>query len=478
TRPSLSLRGRGGVVDDVRFDGGARHELSANVVPGDFCDPRSASRSGYFGVDGSRYDGNHTKRYFYWMIERRSTSMLPGDERIAATRNVSEEDVPFLVWLQGGPGCSSLLALLEENGPCLVNKDGHSTTTNPYSWTEVAHVLYLDQPAMTGYSYGEINDNNQAMVADDAYFFLQSFFQSAEGSKYKDLPLYLTGESYAGHYAPSIAHRIQLGNDQRRGASRKDLLHLRLAGIAIGNGAIDETEQLKWFPEMAYRNPHGLKIINETRYEEWKVAAGECSKMWHECNEEDSASLKKSLLCQKAYKCKDVFFGPLDDQNISNYDISKPCIGEDCVDDTPGKTCMNLKETKKTMGIPLHLVWEPCSDAVEDVVSWKVDNIRNFGPYISEILNEGTPALIYVGDLDYTDNYMGVRAATMKFELDHSDDSRHSAKDHDWNDGGGLARSSHGLSYLQVYNAGHMAPGDQPKQCLDMIAQFLRGDDF
>ncbi|KAL7516983.1 hypothetical protein ACHAWF_000095, partial [Thalassiosira exigua] len=129
-----------------------------------------------------------------------------------------------------------------------------------------------------------------------------------------------------------------------------------------------------------------------------------------------------------------------------------------------------MKETKRTLGVPLDLVWEPCSDPVDHVVSWKVDIIRNYGPYISEILNDGIPALIYAGDLDYTDNYMGVRAAMMKLEWDHSDDFRHSAKDHDWNDGGGSARSSHGLSYLQVYNAGHMAPGDQPKQCLDMIA--------
>ena len=93
-----------------------------------------------------------------------------------------------------GPGCSSLLGLLEENGPCLINKDGYSTTLNPYSWTEAAHVLYLDQPASTGYSFGDANDVDEDMVAEDAYYFLQSWFQSDDGSKYKDLPLYLTGE--------------------------------------------------------------------------------------------------------------------------------------------------------------------------------------------------------------------------------------------------------------------------------------------
>jgi carboxypeptidase C (cathepsin A) len=55
-------------------------------------------------------------------------------------------------WLDGGGGpcCSSLLRLLQENGPCLINDDGHTTRLNPYSWTEVACVLYLDQPAFPG----------------------------------------------------------------------------------------------------------------------------------------------------------------------------------------------------------------------------------------------------------------------------------------------------------------------------------------
>ena len=108
-----------------------------------------------------------------------------------------------------GPGCSSLLGLLQENGPCLVSKDGISTTINPYSWTEVAHVLYLDQPASMGYSYGDSSNINQDMVAEDAYYFLQSWFQSTEGSKYKDLPLYLTGEVCRMHSMKLFAIQVR-----------------------------------------------------------------------------------------------------------------------------------------------------------------------------------------------------------------------------------------------------------------------------
>jgi cathepsin A (carboxypeptidase C) len=177
--------------------------LSTSVVPPEFCDPSSKSLSGYFGVTGSKYDRDRSKRYFYWFFERRSQSMLPGQQTEERNDDSSDDDdeekIPFVIWLNGGPGCSSLLGLLQENGPCLINDDGQSTRLNPYSWTEEAHVLYLDQPAFAGYSYGDGYDDSEdetdsEMVAEDAYYFLQSFFRSDEGEKYRNLPLYLTGE--------------------------------------------------------------------------------------------------------------------------------------------------------------------------------------------------------------------------------------------------------------------------------------------
>lgn len=138
------------------------------------------------------------------MFEKRSSSpsqeSIPRGKSNESVGNSSSEQIPFVIWLNGGPGCSSLLGLLVENGPCLVQPDGESTEINPYSWTEAAHVLWLDQPAGVGYSSGERGDFNEDMIGEDAYYFLQSFFQSDFGKKYKDLPLYITGESYAGKF--------------------------------------------------------------------------------------------------------------------------------------------------------------------------------------------------------------------------------------------------------------------------------------
>lgn len=81
-----------------------------------------------------------------------------------------------------------------ENGPCTVTSNGESTEINPYSWTETAHVLWLDQPAGVGYSYGKATDTNEEMISEDAYYFLQEFFR--EHPEYSQSPLFVVGGKY------------------------------------------------------------------------------------------------------------------------------------------------------------------------------------------------------------------------------------------------------------------------------------------
>lgn len=56
-------------------------------------------------------------------------------------------------------------------------------------------------------------------------------------------------------------------------------------------------------------------------------------------------------------------------------------------------------------------------------------------------------------------------------------DEFNSAEEHQWK-GQGLARGANGLTFLQVYDAGHMVPSDQPGVALDMITNFVNGGSF
>ncbi|KAE8144840.1 Alpha/Beta hydrolase protein [Aspergillus avenaceus] len=138
-------------------------------------------------------------------------------------------DENLIIWFNGGPGCSSLIGLATGNGP--VHFDGNSTrlAQNPHSWTKLGHVLYVDQPAGTGFSTASIpypvSDNDR--VTSDFYRWLQSFFTHFPNLRSKRV--HLIGESWAGIYIPYFASAIVNG---------QDAFPINLHSISIGDGTI------------------------------------------------------------------------------------------------------------------------------------------------------------------------------------------------------------------------------------------------
>ncbi|KAG1810119.1 Alpha/Beta hydrolase protein [Suillus plorans] len=117
----------------------------------------------------------------------------------------SLETAPFTLWLNGGPGCSSMIGLFQENGPCLVNADRNSTTLNPYSWNNLSNMIYIDQPIGTGFSYGNTDTvNSTETAASYVWTAFQVLFESQLFSKYASREFIFATESYGGHYGPSF----------------------------------------------------------------------------------------------------------------------------------------------------------------------------------------------------------------------------------------------------------------------------------
>jgi len=139
---------------------------------------------------------------------------------------------PVLVWLNGGPGCSSLEGFLYEQGPLHFtgNRTGGVPTlmNNPYAWTNVASVIFLESPAGVGFSYAANGSTatTDEIVSQNNYGALKSFYKGF--TEYAKNPLYITGESYAGIYVPTFAQRIY------EGAQSGDNT-FPLTGIAVGN---------------------------------------------------------------------------------------------------------------------------------------------------------------------------------------------------------------------------------------------------
>ncbi|KAF5176497.1 Serine carboxypeptidase-like, partial [Thalictrum thalictroides] len=143
---------------------------------------------------------------------------------------------PLVLWLNGGPGCSSLIGAMEEQGPFRVNSDGKTLYRNDYAWNNVANVIFLESPAGVGYSYSntssDYDKSGDKNTAKDAYAFLVNWLERFP--QYKTRDFYITGESYAGHYVPQLAYTILLNNKN----TNQTVINLK--GIAIGNAWIDD----------------------------------------------------------------------------------------------------------------------------------------------------------------------------------------------------------------------------------------------
>ncbi|KAI9082279.1 hypothetical protein K1719_035702 [Acacia pycnantha] len=153
---------------------------------------------------------------------------------------------PLVLWLNGGPGCSSLgYGAMEELGPFRVNSNGKTLFGNKYAWNKVANVLFLESPAGVGFSYSNTSsDYDQAydqardkFTANDAYVFLINWLERFP--QYKSRDFFITGESYVGRYGPQLADTILFHNKQ------KPRTIINLKGIATGNALTDDATILK-----------------------------------------------------------------------------------------------------------------------------------------------------------------------------------------------------------------------------------------
>src|SRR5271169_69955 len=119
-------------TDLTSANGYAGISVRYKEVPTGVCelDPNVKSFTGYADVAQDEH-------IFFWFFE---------------ARNQDPTTAPLTVWLNGGPGASSMVGLFQENGPCGFDSDGN-IYNNPYSWSNVSNILYIDQPTQTGFSY-------------------------------------------------------------------------------------------------------------------------------------------------------------------------------------------------------------------------------------------------------------------------------------------------------------------------------------
>ncbi|CAK8684916.1 unnamed protein product [Clavelina lepadiformis] len=428
-------------------------------------------------------DATSQRHFHYWFVESQSD---PAND-------------PVVLWLNGGPGCSSLDGLLSENGPLHVNDDGATLYNNPYSWNKIANVLYLESPAGVGYSYDETGNvkTDDDQVSLENYQALQDFFKKFP--EFLKNPFFITGESYGGIYVPTLSVRIVQGTS-----------NINFQGLAVGNGL--SSSQLNDDSLVLFAYYHGLfgstlqselityccngtSLARET-CQFSKSEIGDCQDAVEEVMQYvynsglntyalylDCYGGDDNAIAQRYRHDMNMLFRNLSPERrakIFNRKLlsRQPHVGlrltPPCINATAVTSWLNREDVRTALHIEKSLKkWAVCSE----VVSATYGRIYNdMTPQYNQLLKDNNLSiLIYNGDTDMACNFLGD-------EWFVDDLGLKSTRSHvPWYVDGqvaGFVKVFDKLTYTTIRGAGHMVPQWAPKYAFVMFEKFIHKKPF
>ena len=245
---------------------------------------------------------NYSINTFFWFIEARTNSST----------------APLTIYINGGPGSSSMVGLFQENGPCKVVEVGQyklGTQPNEWGWDRSTNILYVDQPNQVGFSYDTPNNgslnlstsiitepSSEVPSGQPGYTFLNGTFSSNNGNLTSNttevaahavwhmlqgflgaFPQYNPGtysnstkpgavgvnlfaESYGGKYGPAFATLWEQQNLLRKNGSipANKTLEIHLSSLGIMQGCVDDLVQGRFYPIFANNNTYGIQALSLT----------------------------------------------------------------------------------------------------------------------------------------------------------------------------------------------------------------------
>ncbi|KAJ4912185.1 Serine carboxypeptidase-like 3 [Raphanus sativus] len=333
--------------------------------------------TGYIGV-GEEEQG----QLFYYFVK--------------SEKNPKED--PLLLWLTGGPGCSSLSALFFENGPVTFNEGSRpALLSTTHSWTKVANIIFLDQPIGTGFSYATTelldtpSDSGQAKQIQE---FIRKWL--SKHTEFISNPFYVAGNSYSGKTIPATVQEISKGND----LGFKPQVNLK--GYILGNPVTD----LEFDHNCGVPFAHGMALISDELYESLKRS---CRGSYEYIDPHNTECLKyhdEFLKCISGLNIDHILMprceAPVWQRRYLRLlrDVSAPIVADGCYKQTD--LLSSLWANDESVRKALHVVkgsigkWVRCSSGKP-----YDSDIKSSVPYHMNNSIKGYRSLIFNGDHDY-----------------------------------------------------------------------------
>ncbi|CAJ2634918.1 unnamed protein product [Trifolium pratense] len=401
---------------------------------------------------------DHDRALFYYFVE---AQLDPASK-------------PLVLWLNGGPGCSSIgQGAFGEHGPFKPTRKGH-LVKNHYSWNREANMIYLDSPVGVGFSFS-VNQSsyylvNDEMTARDNLLFLQGWF--TKFPKYKNNDFFITGESYAGHYAPQLEQLIL----------QTKSTNINLKEIAIGNPLLEFNRDFNSDADFWWS--HGQ--IKDSTFQMLKTVCnystirrqGRSGKLSPNCSEvNQKLSMEVGGYTDTFDVIADMCPPPEKHQAYVLTEMQAAAEKIDvCVEDET-VTYLNRKEVYNALNAKLVGITH-CSTC-SSVLVYNFQNLEI--PTISllgRLVKSGVRVVVYSGDQDSMIPFIGTRSLINELAKDLGLNITEEYR--------AWFRSKHVAGWTEVYGdiltfatirgAGHAAPFYQPGRSLLLFKAFLDGN--
>ncbi|KAE8686052.1 Serine carboxypeptidase-like 18 [Hibiscus syriacus] len=396
--------------------------------------------TGYMGVDDVEF--------FYYFIESES--------------NPAED--PLLLWITGGPGCSSLSGFFFETGPLrfnMVEYNGSLPTffQNQYAWTKVSSIIFLDAPVGTGFSYSRTPHGfktGDMKHAISCFNFLRKWLQSHP--KFITNPLYIGGGSYSGMIVPIIALAISDDNED------KGIPVVNLKGYFLGNpfadGKFEGNSKIPYYNRMALISDELYESANRNCQGEYVQVGNERCANDLQAISECTASINEVHISEP--KCPSEF----SEMGILRMSTGYPQFG------CRNYYCYLMKIWASDVNVQkaLHIRKGTINEWVRCNLSMDYDyDVPSAISYHLRLNSRGYRALIFSGDHDKVVPYVGTESWIKSLNLSIVSDWRPWFVD---GQVGGYSREyANGFTFAT--GAGHTPPEYNPQECFAMFNRWI-----
>uniref|UniRef100_A0A0K8SFQ8 Carboxypeptidase n=1 Tax=Lygus hesperus TaxID=30085 RepID=A0A0K8SFQ8_LYGHE len=342
-----------------------------------------------------------------------------------------------------------MYAVFKENGPFYLDGEDNLNRRSAY-WSQKLNMIFIDQPVGTGFSFTRSQKgyaNNEDDVSLNVYNALLQFFKLFP--EYSNTEFYLTGESYAGKYIPSVGYWIHQMNSN---ASQK----INMQGIAIGDGWVDPYNMIDYSSLL-----YDLDFIDLKTRDQFAKIEKEIKTLIRKGDFAQANSLMGSYFEEDQSLVSNV-------TGINNWYNYLKMEGDDD-DDMIGY--LNSSDVRRHIHVGNSTFVDLSGTVYRHLLS---DNLVSTKTKL-ETLMDHYRVLLYSGQLDLICAYSLTMNYVRKLKWKGAVEYRKAERQR-WfvgKDVAGYFKSAGNFTELLVRDAGHMVPGDQPVWALRMITNFV-----